>query len=89
MGILERQGRGAISQNAVPESTIRPVIGSVNTSAFYRSQSKDWLPRTTHRDKHRRLHRYLNVAYALRRRRERVVQDRSFAAPRNRLTAVG
>jgi hypothetical protein len=34
MGILEHHGRGAISQNAVPESTIRPVIGSVNTSAF-------------------------------------------------------
>jgi len=34
MGILEHQGRGAIPQNAVPESTIRAVIGSVNTSAF-------------------------------------------------------
>jgi hypothetical protein len=34
MGILEHQGRGAISQNAVPESTIRAAIGSVNTSAL-------------------------------------------------------
>lgn len=34
MGILEHQGRGAISQNAVPESTIRVVIGSVNTIAL-------------------------------------------------------
>ena len=34
MGILEHQGRGAIPQNAVPESTIRAVIGSVNTSVY-------------------------------------------------------
>jgi hypothetical protein len=34
MGILEHQGRGAISQNTGPESTIRAVIGSVDTSAF-------------------------------------------------------
>ena len=34
MGILENQGRSVISQNAVPQSTIGAVIGSVNTSAF-------------------------------------------------------
>jgi hypothetical protein len=37
MGILEHQRRGAISQNAVPESPIRAVIGSINTSPFLRT----------------------------------------------------
>jgi hypothetical protein len=35
LGILEHLGRKAISQNAVPESIIRAVIGSANTSAFF------------------------------------------------------
>jgi hypothetical protein len=34
MEILEHQGRQTISQNAVPQLTIRAVIGSVNISAL-------------------------------------------------------